>query len=611
MEISGGRVYGVRVYCREFSECHGCRQPTLAAPPKNSIEKGDGCCGMGLGCTLWAQMHEKREKLPKHSQDLPTENDILAQVMGKDKYGRVRMYGLGVSQYDVWGQLPCRKQSHMNAMEWKANCEQMEERFNNRIDELKSMFLRHRGREESMYLATLKSYVRNQSRPEGSTSEGYIAEECLTFCSLYLGDNVETKFNWKTRSDSSECVNSGMPIFLNPRRPLEKAEMGSLDDETLVKAHLYVLFNYDDVAPYIKLTRHKEPFVLAFHVQQVFYTEDVGGWHVVIKTTVRDDFDMNALASEDDVETYLQSEPYPKGVSNTRKRYLICLTKGTVLNISSMELENLALSSDNNEDLMYWLKGWNQAVGMSKSGDSQWALFAKSVLDRTRLALTSKAEWYQQLLQPSAEYLGSKLGVDQWAVNIFTEEIIRGGSAASLSSLLNRLDPVLRQTANLGSWQVISPVDAVGYVVVVDELLAVQNKSYGQPTILVAKSVKGEEEIPDGAVAVLTPDMPDVLSHVSVRARNSKVGAKSRNIAYLKGKVPAWVGIPTSVALPFGVFEKKWFLELEIMDKTRLSKAMYKLIYFSLMGQLLASLILPHIQKESVTQEKEYEAPQL
>lgn len=38
-----------------------------------------------------------------------------------------------------------------------------------------------------------------------------------------------------------------------------------------------------------------------------------------------------------------------------------------------------------------------------------------------------------------------------------------------------------------------------------------------------AKSVKGEEEIPDGAVAVLTPDMPDVLSHVSVRARNSKV----------------------------------------------------------------------------------------
>ncbi|MFS7898881.1 putative alpha-glucan, water dikinase [Helianthus anomalus] len=220
-------------------------------------------------------------------------------------------------------------------------------------------------------------------------------------------------------------------------------------------------------------------------------------------------------------------------------------------------------------------------------------------------------------------------------VSIFTEEMIRAGSAASLSSLVNRLDPILRNVANLGSWQVISPVEAVGYVVVVDELLSVQNKTYESPTILVAKSVRGEEEIPDGTVAVVTPDMPDVLSHVSVRARNSKVcfatcfdpnilddlrskegkllklkptsadikysevqegdlkrskntedvgqspsiklvkkqfagkfaisseeftsemvGAKSRNIAYLKGKVPSWVGIPTSIALPFGTFEK-------------------------------------------------------
>ncbi|GAV71559.1 PPDK_N domain-containing protein [Cephalotus follicularis] len=314
----------------------------------------------------------------------------------------------------------------------------------------------------------------------------------------------------------------------------------------------------------------------------------------------------------------------------------------------SLALENLALSSDDNEDLIYCLKGWNHALSMSRSKTDHWALYAKSVLDRTRLALARKAELYQRVLQPSAEYLGSLLGVDQWAVNIFTEEIIRAGSAASLSSLLNRLDPVLRKVANLGSWQVISPVEAVGYVVVVDELLTVQNKSYEQPTILVARSVKGEEEIPDGTVAVLTPDMPDVLSHVSVRARNGKVcfatcfdpniladlqankgkllllkptsgdivyrelkegelegasssnlkedgsltslalvrkqfcgryaisseeftsemvGAKSRNISYLKGKVPSWIGIPTSVALPFGVFEKV------LMDKLNQSVA--------------------------------------
>lgn len=35
-------------------------------------------------------------------------------------------------------------------------------------------------------------------------------------------------------------------------------------------------------------------------------------------------------------------------------------------------------------------------------------------------------------------------------VKNFTEEIIRAGSAVSLSALLTRLDPVLRSTANFG-----------------------------------------------------------------------------------------------------------------------------------------------------------------
>ena len=41
--------------------------------------------------------------------------------------------------------------------------------------------------------------------------------------------------------------------------------------------------------------------------------------------------------------------------------------------------------------------------------------------------------------------------------------------------------------------------------------------------MIVAQRVTGEEEVPEGAVAVLTPDAPDVLSHVSVRARNMRV----------------------------------------------------------------------------------------
>ena len=61
-----------------------------------------------------------------------------------------------------------------------------------------------------------------------------------------------------------------------------------------------------------------------------------------------------------------------------------------------------------------------------------------------------------------------------------------------------------------------------GFLHSVSELISIQNKVYKKPTVLIATRVTGEEEIPDGVVAVLTPDLPDVLSHVSIRARNDK-----------------------------------------------------------------------------------------
>jgi hypothetical protein len=48
-------------------------------------------------------------------------------------------------------------------------------------------------------LCSLKRYVRNRARPEGSIAEAYVADECLTFCSKYM-DDIETRFNRKPRN---------------------------------------------------------------------------------------------------------------------------------------------------------------------------------------------------------------------------------------------------------------------------------------------------------------------------------------------------------------------------------------------------------------------------
>ncbi|KAK5793831.1 hypothetical protein PVK06_034990 [Gossypium arboreum] len=52
-----------------------------------------------------------------------------------------------------------------------------------------------------MFLSKLKSYCRNKRYPEGSIAEGYLAEECMTFCSRYLedvwsGKDVNDEVKW-------------------------------------------------------------------------------------------------------------------------------------------------------------------------------------------------------------------------------------------------------------------------------------------------------------------------------------------------------------------------------------------------------------------------------
>ena len=64
---------------------------------------------------------------------------------------------------------------------------------------------------------------------------------------------------------------------------------------------------------------------------------------------------------------------------------------------------------------------------------------------------------------------GGALGVDRHVLDIFSEEIVRGTAAAPLSQMLRALDPVLREMAHMGAWNVISPVEASGVVEVVDE----------------------------------------------------------------------------------------------------------------------------------------------
>ncbi|XP_062075345.1 uncharacterized protein LOC133779394 [Humulus lupulus] len=106
------------------------------------------------------------------------------------------------------------------------------------------------------YLSKLKSYVRNKSKPEGCIAEGYLADECLTFCSRYM-EGVETKFNRKPRNYSNiESNGETLPTFQTTGRHLGKIDTETLDEDTKVKAHRYVLFNCNIVDSFIEEHRN-------------------------------------------------------------------------------------------------------------------------------------------------------------------------------------------------------------------------------------------------------------------------------------------------------------------------------------------------------------------
>ncbi|KAL5728763.1 hypothetical protein ACHQM5_001808 [Ranunculus cassubicifolius] len=103
------------------------------------------------------------------------------------------------------------------------------------------------------FLHTLKQYVRNKARPEGSIAEAYVDSECLTFCSMYL-QGIETRFNREERNfDGGENKDvPSLPVFAQSVRPLGAYKITTMDLKDYNKAHYFVLNNVDEVAPFIE-----------------------------------------------------------------------------------------------------------------------------------------------------------------------------------------------------------------------------------------------------------------------------------------------------------------------------------------------------------------------
>lgn len=102
-------------------------------------------------------------------------------------------------------------------------------------------------------MGIMKSFVRNRRHPEASIAEGYIATECMTFCSRYLRD-VETRFtrierNYRVDQQHSEHV---LLVFQIIGKPLRGCVVRESSPDERKKCHAYILNQCQEVQPFIE-----------------------------------------------------------------------------------------------------------------------------------------------------------------------------------------------------------------------------------------------------------------------------------------------------------------------------------------------------------------------
>ena len=97
------------------------------------------------------------------------------------------------------------------------------------------------------YMKKLKNYVRNKARPEGCIAEGYVAEEALAFCAMYLRD-VQT--NRPDRNEDVVVEKKKLWVFESKCRPTSAVKTKQLSPSERLTIEWFVLDSCEEVRGY-------------------------------------------------------------------------------------------------------------------------------------------------------------------------------------------------------------------------------------------------------------------------------------------------------------------------------------------------------------------------
>ncbi|KAK9074167.1 hypothetical protein SSX86_006764 [Deinandra increscens subsp. villosa] len=103
-----------------------------------------------------------------------------------------------------------------------------------------------------------KNYVRNKARPEGCIAEGYVVEEALSFCSMYLQD-VQTRFNRPDRNEDVVVEKTKLWVFESKCRPISATKIKYLPPSEKRNLEWFVLDSCQEVRDYMTEFKSEHP----------------------------------------------------------------------------------------------------------------------------------------------------------------------------------------------------------------------------------------------------------------------------------------------------------------------------------------------------------------
>ncbi|XP_071728856.1 uncharacterized protein [Rutidosis leptorrhynchoides] len=104
VQVTGKKSYA-RI--REELKAKEGKSPTRMTMFKKCFSRG-GATKCEAAKSAIKTMDDLTKDLPEEKVDAPGPDDVFAQVVDNNKYGAADMYGLGVRQADLWGNIPSR-----------------------------------------------------------------------------------------------------------------------------------------------------------------------------------------------------------------------------------------------------------------------------------------------------------------------------------------------------------------------------------------------------------------------------------------------------------------------------------------------------------------------